>query len=52
MLADPTGATMRNFLRDYWLWIVVPLVLVVIGLVAAWFLLGTEGSDPFSYPLF
>ena len=40
---------MKEFLRTYWLWIVVPFVLVVIAVVA--FLLFTEPqtASPFTY---
>lgn len=44
---------MKAFLREHWLWIVVPMVLVL-GALA--FLLLTTGRDdsvsPFDYPIF
>lgn len=44
---------MKGFLREYWLWIVVPMVLV---LGAMTYLLLTAGRDdsasPFDYPIF
>ncbi|MEQ1895603.1 MAG: hypothetical protein ABL998_23945 [Planctomycetota bacterium] len=42
---------MKNFLREYWIWILVPIVLVAALVVAAWLFLG-EGADPFRYDLF
>jgi hypothetical protein len=39
----------KTFLREYWPWIVVPVVLVV-GLLALFvFLGGDEGASPFVY---
>ncbi len=40
---------MKNFLREYWLWILIPIVLVL-GLVAAALFLGlVDGASPFTY---
>ena len=44
---------LRAFLREYWPWIVVPLVLVL-GAVGLLLLLagGDDASSPFDYPIF
>ena len=43
---------MGRFLRENWLWIVVPILLVFLGL--ALFIWMTEGEQtaPFDYPIF
>jgi hypothetical protein len=44
---------MKAFLKEYWLWIVIPFALVVGGLALAWFLLsGDEGASPFVYNIY
>jgi hypothetical protein len=43
---------MKAFLKEYWLWIVVPFVLVLGGLVLAFFLLGDDGASPFVYNIY
>ena len=40
---------MKAFLKEYWLWIVVPFALVLGGLALAWFLMSDEGASPFVY---
>ena len=40
---------MKNFLREYWLWILIPILLVVGLLLAALFLGLVDGASPFSY---
>ncbi len=42
---------MRNFLRENWLYIVAPLVLVLLLLGALMFF-GNDPSSPFAYNLF
>lgn len=44
---------MRQLLREYWLWIVVPLVLVLGAVAALLLLAGRDDSvSPFDYPIF
>lgn len=43
---------MKAFLKEYWLWIAIPFVLVVGGLALLWFLMGDGGSSPFVYSIF
>ncbi len=39
---------MGNFLRENWIWIAAPIVLVV-GLVAIVIVIGSQGDSPFIY---
>jgi len=39
-----------RFLRENWLWVVAPIVLVV-GLVAVAIAIGNQGESPFVYPI-
>lgn len=51
-IAEERGA-IRSFLAEYWLWIVIPFVLVFLGLVAIYFLAGGgDGASPFQYNVF
>jgi len=44
---------MGQFLRENWLWIVVPIVLVLGGLFAFVFFGGSgDAVNPFDYPVF
>ena len=43
---------MGRFLRENWLYVVVPIVLVVAGLGALFLLGGGNGASPFIYPIF
>jgi hypothetical protein len=43
--------SMLDFLKDYWLWILVPFVLVLGGL-GLLVVLGGEGLGQFSYNIF
>ena len=43
---------MKEFLKEYWLWIVIPFVLVVGGLALAWLMMGDEGATPFVYNIY
>jgi hypothetical protein len=40
---------MKDFLKEYWLWIAVPFVLVIGGLFLAWFLMSDDSASPFVY---
>ncbi len=42
---------MKNFLRQNWIWIVGPVVVVLILLVALAFYFGGDSSSPFIYPI-
>ncbi|HVS19878.1 MAG TPA: DUF5989 family protein [Planctomycetota bacterium] len=39
---------MGNFLRENWIWIAAPIVLVV-GLVVVVIMIGSQGDSPFIY---
>ncbi len=43
---------MKNFFKEFWLWILIPFVLVVLLLIAAWVLGGADGVSPFQYNVF
>ena len=43
---------MKEFLQEFWLWIAVPFLLVVLGLAALWFLSSDGGPTPFTYNVF
>jgi hypothetical protein len=44
---------MKNFLKEYWAWIVVPFVLVIGGLLVLFWVLGSgDGQNPFVYNVF
>lgn len=40
---------MKSFLKEYWLWIVVPVVLVVGGVILAMLLMDDGSASPFVY---
>jgi hypothetical protein len=42
----------KEFWREYWLWIVVPIVVVFAVVVGAMFLLGGDDTSPFIYNIF
>jgi hypothetical protein len=47
------ATTMKAFLKEYWLWIVIPFVVVVGGLMLLFFLMsGDEGASPFVYNIY
>ena len=48
----PLPPEMKNFLREYWIWILVPIALVAALVAVAWFFFLGEGADPFRYDLF
>jgi hypothetical protein len=43
---------MKAFLKEYWLWIVVPFALVVGGLLLVYFVMSGEEASPFVYNIF
>jgi len=44
---------MGKFLKENWIWIVAPIVLVaILVVVMVFFVTGEEGSAPFTYALF
>ena len=43
---------MKDFLKEYWLWIVIPFVLVVGGLAIAWLMMSDEGATPLVYNIY
>ena len=43
---------MKDFLQEFWLWITVPFLLVVVGLAVLWFLSSGDGPTPFVYNVF
>jgi hypothetical protein len=44
---------MKDFLAEFWLWIVIPFALVLGGLAFLYFWSGGgEGSSPFTYNVF
>jgi hypothetical protein len=43
----------KRFLREYWLWIVVPMVLVLGAMAFLLLMTGRDDSlSPFDYPIF
>jgi hypothetical protein len=43
---------MKAFLKEYWLWIVIPFVLVIGGLALAYFLMNDDSTSPFVYNIY
>ena len=43
---------MKDFLAEFWLWIVIPFVLVIGGLVVLYLMSGGDSSSPFVYNVF
>ena len=43
---------MKEFLHEYWPWIVGPIVFGLVIAVAAMFFLGGDDTSPFIYPIF
>ena len=41
-----------RFLRENWLWIVVPIAVVLLGLVLFLLLFPEQEAAPFDYPIF
>ena len=40
---------LKSFLREYWLWILIPFAIVIAVLVVAWVFGGGGGTSPFQY---
>jgi hypothetical protein len=43
---------MKEFLKEYWLWIVIPFVLVLGGLALLVWLWGGQEASPFTYQIY
>ena len=43
---------MIDFLKEFWLWILIPFVLMIGLLVAVLVFAGGDGSNPFNYNIF
>jgi hypothetical protein len=44
---------MKNFLREFWLWILIPVLIVAGGILLLLFWgQGSESSSPFTYNVF
>ena len=43
---------MKAFLKESWLWILIPFVLVIGGLFALYLLTGGEEASPFQYNVY
>ena len=43
---------MKDFLKEFWLWILIPFVLMIGVLLAVLLLANGDGSSPFVYNLF
>jgi len=43
---------LKAFFREYWLWILIPFALVLLGIGAAVLLLGDDGASPFQYTIY
>ncbi len=43
---------MGNFFKEFWIWIVIPFVLVLGGLAALYFMASGEGNSDFIYNVF
>ena len=51
--AHEQPGAVRSFLKEYWLWIVIPFVLAIGGILALYFLMsGEEGASPFTYTIY
>ena len=49
--AKPTPPPVKNFLKEYWLWILIPFVVVIGALIALYFLAGGDAVSPFQYKI-
>jgi flagellar basal body-associated protein FliL len=53
LATSDSSSVMGKFLKENWIWIVAPIVLVAVGvLVLVFFVGGDEGTAPFTYALF
>jgi hypothetical protein len=44
---------MKDFFKEFWLWILIPFVLVIGGLLALYLMAGgSDASSPFVYNVF
>lgn len=43
---------MKAFLKEYWLWILIPFVLVLGAIGVAVFMMSGDGSSPFVYNIY
>ena len=43
---------MKAFIKEFWLWILIPFVLVIGGLIVLYLLTGGEEASPFQYNVF
>jgi hypothetical protein len=43
---------MKDFLKEYWLWIVIPFAMVLGGLLLAAWLWSGEDASPFVYNIY
>lgn len=43
---------MKDFFKDYWLWILVPFLVVIGGIVALYWMSGSDSVSPFQYNVF
>lgn len=43
---------MKQFLQEYWLWILIPSLVVAAGIALLVFLGGSDSSSPFVYNIF
>jgi hypothetical protein len=49
---DKPRTPMGNFLRENWLWIVAPIVIVMVLFVAILLMGGSDDTSPFIYNIF
>ena len=43
---------MKAFLKEYWLWILIPFVLVAGAIAVALLMMSNDGSSPFVYNIY
>ena len=43
---------MKNFLKEYWLWILVPSLVVAVGILLLVAVASSDSSSPFVYNIF
>ena len=43
---------MKDFLREYWLWILIPSLVVAVGILLLVVASSSDGSSPFVYNIF
>jgi len=53
LLGSPAGRSdMKAFLKEYWLWIVIPFVLVAGAVLVAVLMMSDDGASPFVYNIY